>query len=128
MTTTGSSPDPKPRAIYSAHTIRWPYLDEEKSAEQLAELTDWVWWLTWRFNLDHRTVPDCWDQHGAVIEELSALYTAWQTAYAQTADGDSPLAWMNQFTNARHRLNDCVARAGCRAGEHRPVKSRFPKR
>ena len=118
-TTTASSPDPKPRTIYSAQPIRWPHLDDEKSAEQLDELTDWVLWLTWRFNLDHRTVPDCWNQHGAVIEELSALYTAWQTAYAQTADGDSPLAWMNQFANSRHRLTDCVARTGCRPSKHR---------
>ena len=71
MTTTGSSPDPKPRTIYSAQPIRWPHLDDEKTAEQLGELTDWVLWLTWRFNLDHRTVPHCWNRHGAVIEELS---------------------------------------------------------
>lgn len=118
-TTTGSRPDPKPRTIYSAQPISWPHLDDEKSAEQLDELTDWVLWVTWRFNLDHRTVPDCWTQHGAIIEELSALYTAWQTAYNQTADGDAPLAWMNQFANARHRLTDSVARTGCRSSEHR---------
>jgi len=120
MTTVNNGFYPKPHAKFDPNDpICWPRLDDAHALETLEELTDWVQWLTNRFTLDHRTVPHCWDQHGPIIEELSALYTAWQTAYAQTADGDAPLAWMNQFAAARHRLADWVARTGCRPGEHR---------
>jgi hypothetical protein len=57
-------------------------------------------------------------QHGALIEELSALYTAWQAAYSDL-DGSAPLLWMTHFAAARDRLTESVARTACRAGEHR---------
>ena len=99
--------------------ITWAFLDADKEAEQLVELTKWVHWLRWRFTLDHRTVPECWAQHGALLEELSALYTAWQNSYAYSNDGAAPLQWMAQFAFARQRLADWNARSGCRPSEHR---------
>lgn len=100
--------------------ITWAFLDAEEEAEQLAELTKWVDWLRWRFALENRTVPECWAQHGPVVEELSALYTAWQASYAYSNDGAAPLQWMTQFAFARQRLSDWNTRSGCRPGEHRP--------
>ena len=120
MTSTDDDLHHKPRTTFGPDgPICWPRLGDDDAAEMLAEVDDWVGWLTRRFTLDHRTIPACWEQHGPIIEELSALYTAWQTAYTPTADGDAPLAWMNHFANARHRLTDWVARTGCRPGEHR---------
>ena len=99
MTTAEHSSAPKPRTTFGpAEPICWPQLGDDDAAEMLGEVNDWVSWLTQRFTLDHRTVPNCWDQHGPIIEELSALYTAWQCAYT---------------------LTDWVARTGCRPGEHR---------
>ncbi len=100
-----------------------PYLFASHTPDQqFAELVDldaWVGWLIARYRLDARTIPPCWALHGELIEELSALRTAWSTAYATMANGDAPLAWHERFATARSRLQDWVARTGCRADEHR---------
>jgi hypothetical protein len=98
----------------------WAALNDDERAEQLDALDDWVRWVIDRYALDHRTVPPCWPRHGALLEELSALRTAWLTAYAVTSSGDGPLEWHAHFAAARQRLTDWVSRTGCRAAEHRP--------
>jgi hypothetical protein len=35
------------------------------------ELVAWVQWLVARYELNN--IPDCWAQHGALVEELDAL-------------------------------------------------------
>jgi hypothetical protein len=81
----------------------------------LDQLTDWVDWATWRYALDHRVIPERWPQHGALLEELSALYTAYNLA----ASGDAPMLWIEHFAAARARVTEWTARAGCRPDEHR---------
>jgi len=115
---------PTPRTTFGPdRPICWTRLDGEHAVEMLDELTDWIQWLTHRLTLDHRTIPECWDLHGPLIEELTALYTSWQTAYAITAEGDAPLAWMIHFAAARQRLTNWVARTGCRPGAHRTKRT-----
>ena len=128
----GSRPDPAPgqQPLWdSSHglldpfppqAICWPALPDDEVAEQFAVLDDWVDWLTDRYSLDHRTIPPCWAEHGALLEELSALRTGWLASYCLTAAGDVPLAWHAAFAHARQRLTDWASRTGCRPGEHRP--------
>jgi hypothetical protein len=100
--------------------VCWATLSDAEADEEREALSDWIAWLADRYTLDHRTVPPCWDQHGALVEELSALRTAWLASYAvTTARPEAPLAWHAQFADTRHRLVDWVARTGCRPGEHR---------
>ena len=98
----------------------WRALTAQERKDQVNALREWIGWLVGRYALDHRTVPPCWEQHGALLEELSALRTAWLTAFAVTSPGDSPLDWHTNFAAARLRLADWVSRTGCRVGEHRP--------
>ena len=49
----------------------------------------WIRWCVRRYGLDHRTIPPCWYQHGALVEELSALRTGWQAAHTPTAPGNA---------------------------------------
>jgi hypothetical protein len=97
----------------------WPALTAQEREEQLDALADWSRWLVDRYALDHRTVPPCWPQHGSLLEELSALRTAWLTAFAVTSTGDAPLEWHAHFAAARQRLAEWVSRTGCRSAEHR---------
>ena len=106
--------------------ICWPALTEEEETDHFDALDDWVAWLIDRYSLDHRTIPPCWDQHGALLEELSALRTGWVTAYCLTARGDLPLNWHLAFAAARERLSEWAAKTGCRPEEHREPSQRTP--
>jgi hypothetical protein len=99
--------------------VCWPALTEAEAKEAHDTLADWITWLTDRYTLDHRTVPPCWHHHGALVEELSALHTAWRASYNLTARPEALLQWHEHFSLARQRLTDWVARTGCRPGEHR---------
>ena len=97
----------------------WATLTPDETAAELAALAHWVGWLRGRYLLDHRTVPDCWDHHDDLVEELSALRIAWLHAYNGGARADAPLTWHTQLHTARTRLADTVAMTGCRPGHHR---------
>lgn len=99
--------------------VCWATLDDAAADAALNALGGWVSWVTRRYALDQRIVPPCWHRHGALVEELSALRTGWQAAYSPTAPGNAPLDWQAMFAAARHRLQEWVARTGCRANEHR---------
>src|SRR5947209_442613 len=99
--------------------VCWPSLRGDERDARFQELVDWTSWLVDRYALDHRTIPPCWPEHGALLEELSALRTAWVTAFAEDSRGDAPLHWHAEFAAARQRLTEWVARTGCRPGEHR---------
>jgi len=52
-----------------------------RAAEELSDqLTDWVDWIRSRYPLA-RKVPACWADHPEILEELTALWLAWQAAY-----------------------------------------------
>ena len=51
------------------------------------QLTDWVGYLRSRYPLA-RKIPACWAEHPEIVEELTALWLAWQSAYQ---DRDAPL-------------------------------------
>ena len=100
--------------------VCWPALTPKERSEQFQALADWINWLTACYTLDQRVIPACWSKHTALIEELSALRTAWLSAFAATAPGSAPLEWHSHFSTARQRLADWVSRTGCRPGAHRP--------
>ncbi len=104
--------------------IMWCAHTREEQRHRLAELELWVTWLVDRYRLDRRYVPECWPRHWEFIEELSALKQAWEAAYATTSRADAPLAWHERLGLTRIRLAEWAARAGCRAGEHRPAPRR----
>jgi hypothetical protein len=123
MTATGKTNPTTPgerlrKSVMGPEVICWPALPPDKEQAVTAEMVEWVTWLTRRYDLDRRTIPECWDKHGALVEELSALRSSWQLAFSRTAPKDAPLTWHSGFAQARARLADWAARAGCRPGRH----------
>jgi hypothetical protein len=99
---------------------RWSWRDASPEAAQvlLTELSMWVDWLVHRYGLDE-LVPSCWHRHGPMIEELTALYAAWNAAYADAeARGFDPLYWHDGLDRLLARLREWD-RQGCRDGAHR---------
>ena len=93
--------------------VCWPWLNELGGHNALDELTVWVDWARERYALPRDEVPPCWERHGALIEELSALRTGWFAAFAANAPPTEPLRWHEAFDLARHRLHAWTARGGC---------------
>ena len=60
----------------------WRTLGPEATEELTAQLHDWVSWLRSRYPLAKKIAP-CWNQHPEIVEELTALWLAWQAAYEQ---------------------------------------------
>ena len=99
--------------------VVWINLTDDEVYEELLRMHDFVQWLTTRYHLDARVVPDCWPDHGELVEELSALFGGWCTAFSDASTGSHTLAWHADFATARQRLTDWTARTGCRSNEHR---------
>lgn len=93
-------------------------LDASEAERTWVELRQWVDWLIERYALDSKTVPPCWYFHGALVDELTALWGAWQIAYWPMGSSADPANWMQIFANTRVRLIDWTGRRGCRPGEH----------
>jgi hypothetical protein len=98
--------------------VNWAHLDVEDASEQWSLLVEWTDWLRDRYQV-HERVPACWYSHGPLVEELSALRTAWVAAFLGPEAGlDDPLHWHEQLDRSLDRIRSWD-RAGCADGVHR---------
>jgi hypothetical protein len=99
--------------------VNWTALTRDEAAEQWSILTGWTDWLRARYSLQER-IPACWVAHPAIVEELSALRSAWVGTYLdpQARAGDGT-AWHDLLDRTLDRV-DAWDRTGCADGTHRP--------
>jgi hypothetical protein len=103
----------------SERPVNWAALDVDEAAEQWSLLIGWVDWVTDRYQLDE-WLPACWYAHGPLLEELSALRTAWVGAYLDPqARLDEPARWHELLDRTLDRIGTWD-RTGCRDGTHHP--------
>ncbi|QYG95854.1 hypothetical protein HC251_25230 (plasmid) [Iamia sp. SCSIO 61187] len=105
-------------AGFPAPPPRWEDLTDVEETSTMGELTAWVAWLMDRYGLVD-VPPACWADHGAVVEELSALRAAREAAYDPMAQPGDALAWHAQLPDALDRIGQRWA-PRCRGGDHRP--------
>ncbi|WP_157255089.1 hypothetical protein [Nonomuraea typhae] len=92
----------------------WLRMDHAAKADHLAELADWVREVLFAWPEAQRAFLPCWTRHWDVIEELSALYGAWKTAYlwegASSRDASEYLdRWLpGAIARASVRLRPCA--------------------
>jgi hypothetical protein len=106
-------------------------LNEKERDALLGLLGRWVGWLVDRYDLS-QVIPPCWPNHGAMVEELSALRLAWQAAYESAgADPGQPLQWHvgldlllrrfeRRWATERCRPDHCIAEEHLRASSGTP--------
>ncbi|HEY8588165.1 MAG TPA: hypothetical protein VIL55_01305 [Naasia sp.] len=117
--------DPALESAYStgnARPVRWRDLPAERAAEEWDALRAWVEWVTARFDVPLTLIPTCWWKHPALVEELTALHTAWRAAYADTDTGFGPLMWLERWHTAKARMREAYP-ASCGNG-HKESKRR----
>jgi hypothetical protein len=84
--------------------VNWRTLDNGAAPETWTRLRDWVDWFTHRYRIPGRKIPACWYRHGPLVEELSALHTAWLVSFDAMDAGYGPIGWHERLAAALPRL------------------------
>lgn len=98
------------KADRPAIPFRWENLDPDQTRDTWQKLGHWVRWLCQRFRIDD--IPPCWYQHGDLVEELTALWLAWEGSYYSDARFDDPVRWLDWLARTRTRLARRSPRCG----------------
>jgi hypothetical protein len=84
--------------------VNWRTLTDDQAPEVWQDLGDWVDWFVRRYSIPARKIPSCWYRHGALVEELSALHTAWTVSYDNLDAGYGPIGFHERLTTAMARM------------------------
>lgn len=102
----------------------WRYVSAAEARGLWIRLREWVDWVNGRyFSSSWESIRPCWFRHPAAVEELTALWASWESAYRATDDGDgfsdAALWWHEKLHTVVHRLWE-EQFAECKAGHQEP--------
>jgi hypothetical protein len=100
--------------------VNWRTLTDDDAPAVWAALGEWVDWFVTRYQLSTRRIPACWYRHGDLVEELSALHTAWEASYSPLDGGYGPIGWHERLTVSLQRLAAAYP-AECTDGHSEPL-------
>ncbi|MGW7295384.1 hypothetical protein ACWGIB_23700 [Streptomyces xiamenensis] len=100
--------------------VNWAEMSPDERPARWIEFVAWVVWLADRYELTTDQLPRaCWWRHGAVVEELTALWTSHGSAYGGDEDvGAAPYLWQDALSRAIERIGRHWL-GPCRNGQHR---------
>ncbi|MEO3753588.1 hypothetical protein [Streptomyces sp. B6B3] len=118
-TTGGRTAEPAAERVPGS-AVCWHALGERERSALWPEFVRWVVWAADRYELTNDQLPRaCWWQHGAVVEELTALWTSHRSAYSGDEDaGAAPYLWQDALARAIERIGRLWI-GTCRNGHHR---------
>jgi hypothetical protein len=102
--------------------VCWRRLDDPTSRLELDRLGEWIAWVAQRYQLDYKVIPDCWAQHGSLVEELSALRSLWEGCFQPESALSEPITFHRELDTALRRLREWNSRSGCTRTVHRGVQ------
>lgn len=104
--------------------VVWHDLPERAREDCWATFTGWVVRIADSYELTTEQLPrECWWEHGAVVAELTALWTGWESAYGTEDDAAAgPYLWHDAFSRGIERIGRMWL-GECTNGYHNP-KSR----
>ncbi len=96
---------------------------EKQQRKILSQLFDWIGWYNKTYpGVEEHVIPPCWFRHSAVIQELLAVFVAWQAAYCGLEEpDDAPAYWHERIlhpTIARLSSDKAAGWGNC-LGDHR---------
>lgn len=96
---------------------------ETQRRKILEQLFDWIGWYNDTYpGVEEQVIPPCWFRHRAVVQELVAVFVAWQAANCGLEEpDDAPAYWHERILHpAIARLSgDKAAGWGNCLGSHR---------
>ncbi|MGW2654418.1 hypothetical protein ACWC1D_12305 [Streptomyces sp. NPDC001478] len=107
--------------------IDWRTVPEDQYQELWDKFVDWVLWLADEFELSTDQLPrQCWYLHGSARQELTALWTGWESAYNPTGQDAAagPYLWHDALARVLERLPRMYL-GECANGYHQP-RTRVP--
>jgi hypothetical protein len=107
-----------PAPGFAPVVINWRTLAEDESNAVWVELNDWVEWARHRYQL--AALKPCWWRHADVVEQLSALQTAWKVCFDPEDSGMGPVTFLDHLDRVNPRLK--TALQGC-TREHSTVEA-----
>lgn len=99
--------------------VRWYGLGPDDAVHVWGEVVPWVHWMVNRFAIPATAIPPCWHAHPRLVEELTALWTAYEVMYDETSPGSSPVSWLRELEWTIGRIRAAVKDSGCTPREHR---------
>jgi hypothetical protein len=115
-----NSHDPS-QTMIDGGVVNWRELDPADESAVWGQLRVFVDWLIDRYQLTESLIPDCWYQHGRLVEELSALRSAWVSSFSSLDAGYGPIGWHERFAALTSRISG--EGDSCGSG-HMPVYTR----
>lgn len=102
----------------------WRHVSAAEARGLWVRLREWVDWVNGRyFSSSWESIRPCWFRHPAAVEELTALWAAWESAYRASDEGegfsDAALWWHEKLHTVVHRLWD-EQFAECKARHQEP--------
>lgn len=102
----------------------WRHVSASEARGLWVRLREWVDWVNGRyFASSWESIRPCWFRHPAAVEELTALWAAWEAAYRASDEGegfsDAALWWHEKLHTVVHRLWE-EQFAECKAGHQEP--------
>jgi hypothetical protein len=83
--------------------LNWRSVPSGEAPERWESLREWVTWLRFEFNYDHRVVPPCWYEHRALVSVLAALHDHWTAAYDPLNGAGGASDWHRAFITLEGR-------------------------
>ena len=90
----------------------------ETKKKEWEAFVEWAEWYLRHFEVPSSVVPECWTQHAVLVEELTAIWTAWQVAYQPEATGRAPLEWLREAGFSRDRMAAASRETTCTHNQH----------
>jgi hypothetical protein len=96
--------------------FRWDLLNDADRLDYSRDLNRFVHWLVGRYQLQRHRLP-CWWQHGAHVEELSALFVSWRAVMEIPDRPSAWVSWHEELARLLGRLRDHW-NTGCAPDRH----------
>lgn len=108
---------------------RYRDLSAEERPVVMADLREFVYWLTSTWELDKNVIPPCWYRHAELVEELYAMRISEQNAYETGNPNPAPgfslmpyiAAMISRIRTQSAHWNRCVMDKAHSAGAWQPL-------